>query len=288
MKSQLIEDFLNLPGIEGVALIDGHTRAYVHGLPTHTLAAQQQLTEGIQQILETTPDTLESFTFCFQQQLVFLHKVDRGMALLVMAQPDVSDAYSKLIAQITRFMRADFDAVTTALIAVAQPVLILEAGQAAVPAELPSAQNDTIGYTAASVGDGNVPDALGAAPSSYREDQDEETLTPPTLAEVETALNQLSSFTAQYLGKFIVANHWRNHRPDNPTLAQFQITTTGTITLSNGADRSSVLTLAQLTLLQTWVADFGQRCAKIIRDYPKLVRSQALDTRQWQVLFGCD
>ena len=53
MKSQLIEDFLNLPGIEGIALIDGHTRAYVHGLPPGNEVAQQQLTEGIQQILET-------------------------------------------------------------------------------------------------------------------------------------------------------------------------------------------------------------------------------------------
>ena len=142
MKSQLIEDFLNLPGIAGVALIDGHSKAYVHGLPSGNDAAQQQLTEGIQQILETTPDALESFTFCFQQDLVFLHKVDRGMALLVMATPDLSAAYGKLIAQLTRFMRTDFDAVAAALISVAQPVLILEVGQAIVPAVSPTASTD--------------------------------------------------------------------------------------------------------------------------------------------------
>ncbi|MEO1592426.1 MAG: hypothetical protein AAFU71_14215 [Cyanobacteria bacterium J06632_22] len=288
MKSQLIEDFLNLPGIEGIALIDGLARAYVHGLPTHNAAAQQQLTEGIQQILETTPETLESFTFCFQQQLVCLHKVDRGMALMVMAKPNLSETYSKLIAQLTRFMRTDFDAVANALIAVAQPVFILEVGQAITTAMTSEGQNGLADYTGASQsGASTVLTPLTSA-SVDSDAEVEDCLAPATLGEIEAALNQLSVFTAQYLGKFIVANHWRNHQPNQTWITQFQVTTTGTITLTSHDSDVSVLTPSQLALVQTWVADFSQRCAKIIRDYPKLVRSQALDTRQWQLLFGSD
>ncbi|MEL6327563.1 MAG: hypothetical protein AAFQ61_11770 [Cyanobacteria bacterium J06626_23] len=279
MKSQLIEDFLNLPGIDGIALIDGHSRAYVHGLPMGAEAAQQQLTEGIQQILETTPSTLESFAFYFERQHVFLHKVDRGMALLVMAQPLVSDAYGKLIAQITRFMRTDFDAVVAALVEVVRPVLVLEVGQPIVQAATP-APVEMPGVSPA------TSPALAdprAAPVSQHD-----AMPLPSLGEVATALEQLSQFTTQYLGKFIVANHWRNYRPDDRWITQFQVTTTGTISLANPSSLDTTLTQSQLVLVQTWVDGFSQRCAKIIRDYPKLVRAQALDTRQWQLLFGMD
>lgn len=280
MKSQLIEDFLNLPGIEGIALIDGQSRAYVYGLPTGQNVAQQQLTEGIQQILETTPDTLDSFTFCFQQQQIFLHKVDRGMALLVLATSEVSDNYGKLIAQLTRFMRTDFETVAATLLSVAQPVLVVESGQVVTSPPEQGAGLSSGGYGAAPAVTAPVPQAADR--------QETPSTVPPTLTEIETALNQLSLFTTQYLGKFIVANHWRNHRPDDRWLTQFQITTTGTISLAEHTAQASELTPSQLAMVQTWVSDFSQRCAKIIRDYPKLARSQALDARQWQLLFGSD
>jgi hypothetical protein len=32
MKREVVQDFLNLPGITGVALIDGRSRPYFHGV----------------------------------------------------------------------------------------------------------------------------------------------------------------------------------------------------------------------------------------------------------------
>jgi hypothetical protein len=267
MKRELIEDFLNLPGIVGIALIDGQSHAYAYGLPTICSGEHPYgFVQGIQQIIETTPSNLESFSFHAAQHQVWLHKVDRGMTLLVITAPPLSAHYAKSIAQLTRFMKTDFEAVAQGLMAVASPVVAFEAG---VPIRIKTvAEKNWL-----------------AMPEAHQNGAPEDM--EATLDEILIAMNRLSAFTTEYLGKFIVANHWRTHRPAENWLEQFQIATNGVISLQEGTRlcQTDILSPQQLTWIQQWVAGFSQRCARIIRDYQPLVHEHALNERQWQLLF---
>jgi hypothetical protein len=251
MKRQLIEDFLNLPGIVGIALIDGQSRVCAYGLPEHLQPPQQQrLTQALQAILETTPVSLQSLSFNFSDQQIFLYKVDRSLTLLVLTEASLSSDYDRLIAQITRFMKTDFDTVLAVLMAIASP------------------RREAPGLAATESG----------------------ALTVATVEDALTAMNQLSTFTVQYLGNFIVANHWRTYCPSVAWTQQFEITAEGLIQLQSTARLApqDQLTHQQRQWMQTWVSGFSQRCAKIIRNYLQLVQTQALEPRQWQLLFEPD
>jgi hypothetical protein len=102
MKREVVRDFLNLPGIVGVALMDGRSRPYFCGVD-QTLNFQQKeaLAQGIRQVVETTPDGFESFVFQFTGHQVYIYKLDHGIILLVLARAqlvyaDYSDAIAKL------------------------------------------------------------------------------------------------------------------------------------------------------------------------------------------------
>ncbi|NJL86600.1 MAG: hypothetical protein HC886_12455 [Leptolyngbyaceae cyanobacterium SM1_1_3] len=66
MKRQVVQDFLNLPGIVGVALMDGRSRPYFCGVEQILNFQQREaIAQGIQQVVETTPVDLQSFSFQF-------------------------------------------------------------------------------------------------------------------------------------------------------------------------------------------------------------------------------
>ncbi|HEY9884968.1 MAG TPA: hypothetical protein V6C98_15290, partial [Thermosynechococcaceae cyanobacterium] len=66
MKREVIQDFLNLPGIAGVALMDGRSRPYFCGIDQALNFQQKEaLAQGILQVVETIPDSFDVFEFQF-------------------------------------------------------------------------------------------------------------------------------------------------------------------------------------------------------------------------------
>lgn len=86
MEQKVIKDFLNVPGINGLALVDGRSRPFFCGVE-HGLNFQQKqaLSQGLQQVIETTPATYQFFQFQFGEQQAYVHKLPRGLILLVFA-----------------------------------------------------------------------------------------------------------------------------------------------------------------------------------------------------------
>jgi hypothetical protein len=65
MESQAIQAFINCPGIIGLALMDGRSQPHFCGIEGLLNYQQREaLTQGIQQVVSTTPLEFESFTFC--------------------------------------------------------------------------------------------------------------------------------------------------------------------------------------------------------------------------------
>jgi hypothetical protein len=89
MRREIIQDFLNVPGIVGVALMGGTSTPYFCGFerenqPGFSLPQQITIAQNIQQVLETIPEGFNSFEFQFDGYRAYLHKLNRGTTLLVL------------------------------------------------------------------------------------------------------------------------------------------------------------------------------------------------------------
>ncbi|MGA7936757.1 MAG: hypothetical protein WCA35_24590, partial [Kovacikia sp.] len=109
MKREVIQDFLNLPGIVSVALMDGRSRPYFCGVD-QTLNFQQKeaLAQGILRVVETIPEGFETFEFQFTGHQVHIYKLEHGIILLVLTGTNlVYGDYLKTIKDLKAVLKED-------------------------------------------------------------------------------------------------------------------------------------------------------------------------------------
>lgn len=276
MKQEVVQDFLNLPGIMGVAMIYGRSRPYFCGFD-RLLSFQQReaLAQGIQQVIETTPPGFECLELQFNACLIHLYKLDHGIILLVLMSKTLGDPYTKTINRLKIELQGNItDAIATFRhLAGTTPFL--------KPASYPHPEADV------------APAVHAVSPPSHPFSEDlptpleEEPLAASSgvfLHDLLAALNQLSRFSTQYLGTTVVANSWKATCPDSEWLSQFQVDRKAQISFSGQSDETMLASLEEQQQLQQWVAAFIDRCGKVIRTFPKTVRQKALDASQQALL----
>lgn len=90
--------------------------AYSVGFPQGNGPDQQPLLlQGIQQIIKTTPTSLEFCAFQFGTYQVELHKVESGAVLLVFSEGLLSSQYSKSVSELMQFIKADYSALVESI-----------------------------------------------------------------------------------------------------------------------------------------------------------------------------
>jgi hypothetical protein len=247
MHRQIIQDFLNLSGIVGVALVDGRNRPFFLGHHIRLNTQQQDaLAQGIQQVVETTPADFKTFAFRFTNQLIYIYRLDQGVILMVMTSDQMPlNDYRPAVEQLKTTLSEDlYNAV---------PTFRLLAGCI------------TLG------GGGTPQSASGPSPSPA---QGKPKQPPPasgeiTYQQVLGALNHLSDAAAQVLGKTIVTNGWKSSCPDSPWLKQFEIQKSAHFTYAGPTDAH--LTADQQQQLQGWVDAFVNRCGRTFRNFQGMV-----------------
>lgn len=246
MQCQLIQNFLDLPGIIGFSLMpleqdDASGNIYSVGFAQGDGPDQHPLLlPGVQQIIKTMPASLEFCAFQFGTYQVELHKVESEAALLIFTESPLPDQYSKSVSELMQFIKADYPAFVE--------------GMQWMFAEN-SARVSTVSHHLQAA---NVDDVLAA-------------------------MNSLSQITSRYLGTQLVANHWRTYQPPNGIwIDRFRVSIDGTISVTGMEQRISPEQLAEIRL---WAQRFHQRCTRIIRDYDALVE-QTLPEQYWRLLFG--
>ncbi|MBD2256723.1 hypothetical protein [Pseudanabaena sp. FACHB-2040] len=269
MKRQVIQNFLNLPGITGVALMDGRTRPFFCGLDTILNSQQKEaLAQGIQQVVSTTPADFEAFSFRFGSRQAHIYKLTDGVILLVLTSNQVPfEAYVTALKQLKVTLTED--------LATSVATFRLLAGCVTL-------NNQSYSLEASS--DPSANDELAALPSlALARSQ------TVLWDEMMAALNHLSDFTTQYLGKVIVANAWRSARPAHSWLESVEIDRSGHFRLTTEAALAGAsLTLEQQQWLKDWVQAFVKHCGKTIRDFATILTEQALDPRQKSLLLPAD
>jgi len=305
MKQEVIQDFLNLPGIAGVALMDRRSRPYFCGID-QTLNFQQKeaLAQGILQVFETIPDEFESFKFHFSGYQVYIYKLDHGIILLVLTQENLVYAdYLKTIKNLKATLRED--------IANAIATFRLFAGTATLPGINATRRTTaTQRTTSTNLSPGGSQPATPAKPSTPATPPQPtpaipaipiqptspdnsnvaavNTSTSVSVNEAISALNHLSKFTTQYLGTHVITNYWKSTRPTHEWLNQLQVDRSAQFSLDNAtpAQLQAALTPDQQTWIQEWVAQFIKRCSQVMRDFPGLIQQKALNNEQKKLLLG--
>ena len=109
MKQSVIESFLNLPGMLGLAVLDKYSCSCVCG--THRLQNLKQADaaiQGIQQIVSTTPADLEAFDFWFSHENVRIYKLTNEFILLVLTTKELDvQRYQTAIAEVQQALQTD-------------------------------------------------------------------------------------------------------------------------------------------------------------------------------------
>lgn len=263
MKRQVIQNFLNLPGLSGVGLIDGRNRPFFLGSDIQLNTGQQDaLAQGIQQVIETIPAGFDSFSFRFTHQFVHIHKLDQGLILMVlMADQMPLNAYRSVIHQLTETLMEEPQNVVSTFRLLAGCVTLSSASMKPPEASAPPAAPMAPGTSA--------PAAAGRAVVRG--------------SDLIAALNHLSDGATQYLGKIIVANAWKQSRPDQPWLAQFEINKDGHFSLPNAAEP---ITPEQQQWVRDWVQAFIDRGSRTIRSFKGIIGDGVLSPQEVALLVG--
>lgn len=258
MERQVIQNFLNLPGMAGVALMDGQNQPFFYW-PNLGFSPSQSdsLAERIQQIVETTPTPGETFAFRFTNQLVYVYRLKSSLILLVaMAESLSLQGYREAVGQLQTALIADPENAVATFKAVVSSLAFLPQVGAVVPG------TEELGAVSDLSAEGLSLDGR----------------------QVVAALNHLSDRAAQYLGKTMVVNTWKVSRPNQPWLQQFELQKSGHFL--DPAIPQGTLTSEQQQWLQAWVSTFLERGGKTIRNFSALVADNALSPSEKALLLG--
>jgi len=271
MKRQIILNLLNLPGIVGLGLMDGHSRPYFSGIDRALNFQQKEaLAQGIQQVISTAPPGFESFDFRFAQREAWIYKLKDGVILLVVTDSQLDTlVYNDTVAQLKNALESDpHSAVST---------FRLLAGSTTLG-------RNTEGNTSGFPEDGGT--TLVASANSARPPSAKRAADPTTWNDYLAALNALTDATAPYLGKIVVANTWRATRPQTDSLNLIQLDRDGHFSLNpeGSVSANAPIETTTYTAMHEWVAKFVQRCSTIIRDYVAMVIQEQLSDHQKAIL----
>jgi len=356
MSREVIQDFLNLAGVVGIALTNRRMRPYFYGLDAVLDRTKQALGQGVLQVVENVPDGFESFEFHFAGHVVFIYKLTHGLVLLVLTDSSLKLVdYRRGITKVKYLIETDtYNTVSyfklllgsgtqhslpstnwqsnnpqSAGKATAQTIVqdrqtthsfTNPVSNSTIPAPSPNSdtpqqkvtqtnKNNETTISTANIANKNVqiqPSITKSqTPPTVTTTAKAETIakaidtnisaksTSPSklvsaktqeykLDELLTALNKLSSFTTQYLGKVVVTNYWKSSRPDSSWLTEFEIDRSGQI--SHPKQKAIACTPEQHQEIQSWVTAYIKRCKQVIRNFDQMLEQDCLDTNQRQML----
>lgn len=297
MKQQIIQNFLNLSGIVGLALIDEQSRPYFCGIDKALNFQQREaLTEGIQQVISTTPVSFKAFDFRFSHQEAHIYKLAHGVILLVVTDEQVNALlYEDAVTQLRQTIQTNPQSVvsTFRLLSGNTPLSrhLPSSDGAPAPAIPPRASRNgsspppSRGVASAKSSPQPPPVADAARHSSApRAASPSPKSRPYEWKQVILALNALTDATARYLGRLVVANAWQSTRLEPDPLGSLKVSRSGHFSYSNQLSDKVPILPEEQTALHQWVQRFTSKCALIIRDYPELVLQQMLNQEQRTIL----
>ncbi len=266
LPTEIIRDFLTVPGIAGIALID----PLIDGYPTPRLyCADSQLKiyqpkvflANVSQILRTLAQEVQQLDFFFGTYRLYVCRMEFGFTVVVLTDCNVKWRNS------SEALRPFCQAVQSHLKPSIQ--LLEEWASAGTPQiNYPPTEPDREAATT---------DRLPPPPASLPSPS------LPLLRDYLNAFNHLIAIAGQYLGGTITASQVKRSRPQGETLAMITIVAKGELTTLE-ADR--VLSPEEFQALRQWTQDLRGQCSKIIRDFDTTAQTAGLTNKEATLLTG--
>jgi hypothetical protein len=294
MKREVIQELLNLHGVEAIALVTRKMRPVFHGL-SHRLDERQKLTlgQGVLQMLENTAVGFDLFEFYFLNHTVFIYKQTSGLVLLVVTNPELDlkefqiqiDKFRQILAQdiysgVTLFKQIsgsttqpdqiNFDGVELSsrqLVSAAPVNLPKDSPQSHIekPREKPRVETKE-----------KPGEKLAEMLPSKSQVLSPVAQTPADSVPLQTWLDDLNKISAcggQYLGKTIAGNYWKSTRSPG-WLEEFQIDSN--VHLSHPKPEM-LCDREQTKDLQKWAVSYVQQCKRVIRNFDVILQQKTID-----------
>lgn len=286
MSREVIQDFLNSAGVVGIALTNRRMRPYFYGLDAVSDRTKQALGQGVLQVVENVPEGFESFEFNFADHVVFIYKLTHGLVLLVLTDRELQPVdYRRGITKIKCLIETDaYNTVAhfkLLLGSVTQHSLPNSNMDVRAVIQTEPTTYDFVNPIAKTIVNSNPPKITN---SDIKPVSTKTTTHEYKLDELLAALNKLSNFTTQYLGKVVVTNYWKSCRSDSSWLSEFEVDRSAQI--SHPKQAAIVCTSEQHKLIQDWVAAYIKRCKQVIRNFDQMLEQDCLDNHQKQLLLS--
>jgi hypothetical protein len=278
MKREVIQELLNLNGIEAVSLATRKMRPVFHGLNQQLDERQKMaLGQGLLQVLENMVEGFDQFEFYFLNHTVFIYKQTSGLVLLVLASQDLElKSYQIAIGKFRHILEQDIYSGVTLFKQISgtatQPGKIFGdnsvglASRQLVSASLSSLPSANLaGMTA----NGN-PNLI----SQIVKPIDKIKQSSVALETWIVQLNLVGGVAAQYLGKMIASNYWKSTRSPG-WLEQFQVDRNAQ--LSHPVPGKSC-SQAEAEDLKKWIIAFILQCKQVIRNFDQILVEKMKDT----------
>ena len=238
MYQESIEDFLSIPGVLGVSLIRQQclqqsvppqaSQLYLYTKDiTLDENKKQLLTQDIKQNIAKVSERIDFFKFRIAEHYACTYKLNSDFTLLVLTSTDIAAVQLRPLAakQLKARLQQDIDATIATFKFLTQ-----------------SSQHTAVG-------------GLEDAGNYQNQSLD------ITVEDLLKALDCLSQFSSDYIGKKIVTNYWQSTRPSFEWLDNFHLNHAAKIEFSGVI---KPITALQHQWLKDWTAAFIKKCSQII------------------------
>ena len=256
MNQELIQNFLNLPEVAGIALMQGRIIPYFY-VKEKIISPEQkiELIRHFRKNILETPVLSNCLEFQIDSYFAYTYKLNDTVTLLVIAFQDSSTVKSMANNILQSSLKSDLSTTIKLFENLTKTVFQTVKVDATPPAKLSI-------------------DQINPIEESLKENY--------TIEDLVITLNALSQIVCSYLGPKITSNFWQLARPKQEWLNRFSIRSTATIEFIGST--TDLVSPLQHLFIREWTNQFINQCSHIIRDLPSRIDQQLLTQKQRKMI----
>lgn len=256
--NEVIETFINLPGVVTVALIHGKAPPYFYNkAPAIDVLQKQMISQKILDSMAKAPEELDFMEFQVMDYYVYTYKLASN--IIVLALSTNNSAAIKLLAG-KKLKTALQENIEQTLESFKIPISKF--------------YNQTLTTS--------VNTKILTTTGNSEMNSSENLVASISIEELLKIMNKISKFSSNYMGAKLISNYWDLSRPKNECLDSFQINRSAEITFSGVVTEWA--TSAQYRAIKEWVAAFMKQCSLIMQDLPSLIEEKCLDEEKKKLI----
>lgn len=255
MHQDIIQNFLNIPDVLGIALMQGRVIPYFY-IKEQIFSSEKRidLIRSFRKNVLEVPGLSNALEFQLDDYYAYTFKLNDTLTLLAISHQKSSIVQSMANKILKSAFQEDVDITVKSFESLTKKVLHSPLPKPVISDKLNSEKKNAAQFT-------------------------EELY---SIEECVVTLNDLSQFVCNYLGPKITSNFWIMTRPGREWLSNFQIKSSAKIEFL-GSVQTSVSPLQHL-FIREWTNAFMNQCSQIIKDLPSRVDQDFLNKKQRKMI----